>query len=65
MNLNTFKVTYVSHDELPGERINFIKAEMETYLEPGLKIIFERTAQLIRSKSGKLRQFSSFVKEIN
>ena len=65
LNLNTFKVTYVSHDELPGERINFIKAEMETYLEPGLKIIFERTAQLIRSKSGKLRQFSSFVKEIN
>ena len=65
LTLDTFKVVYVSSTDLPEERIDYIKAEMETYLETGLNIIFERTDQLIRSKSGKLKQFSSFVKEIN
>ena len=63
LSLNTFKIIYVSSTELPEERINIIRTEIETYLEPGLNIIFERTDRLIRSKSGKLRQFSSFVKE--
>ena len=63
LSLDTFKVIYVSGVKLSEERINFIKTEMETYLESGLNIIFEKTDQLMRSKSGKLRQFSSFVKE--
>lgn len=61
--LDTFKVFYVSDTTLSEERVNYIKTQMETYLESGLHIIFERTDRLIRSKSGKLRQFSSFVKE--
>jgi phenylacetate-CoA ligase len=35
---------------------------METYLEKGLNINFERKNQLQRSKSGKLKQFSSLIK---
>ncbi|MEZ4976552.1 MAG: phenylacetate--CoA ligase family protein [Flavobacteriaceae bacterium] len=60
--LDTFKIVYVSSEELPKKRLDSIKSEMETYLEPNLSIIFERTDQLIRSKSGKLKQFSSFLK---
>ena len=60
--LDTFKIVYVSSEELPQKRLDSIKSEMETYLEPNLSIIFERTDQLIRSKSGKLKQFSSFLK---
>jgi phenylacetate-CoA ligase len=34
---------------------------MEFYLEKGLTIIFERQEGLQRSKSGKLKQFSSLI----
>ena len=35
--------------------------KIETYLEPNLQILFEKKEELKRSKSGKLKQFSSFV----
>ena len=38
-----------------------IKNEMENYLENGLNILFERQTTLKRSKSGKLKQFSSLI----
>lgn len=60
--IDTFKVIYVSSVALSKSRIDFIKKEMESYLEPNLNIIFERTDRLVRSKSGKLKQFSSFLK---
>jgi len=41
---------------------NIIINEIETYLEKGLHINFERKSQLQRSKSGKLKQFSSLMK---
>ena len=59
---DTFKVIYVSKTILSAKKEAIIKVEMETYLEKGLHIIFERQDVLNRTKSGKLKQFSSFVK---
>ena len=56
-----FKVTYVSEEELSEEKKNTITQEMERYLEKGLTITFERQHELKRSKSGKLKQFTSHV----
>ena len=61
-DLHTFKVYYVSFEDLPSNKINTIKTEMEKYLEKGLTILFERKENLERSKSGKLKQFSSLIK---
>lgn len=58
---NTFKVIYVSSSEISEDKKIIIINEMETYLEKGLNINFERKNQLQRSKSGKLKQFSSLI----
>ncbi|NND51953.1 MAG: phenylacetate--CoA ligase family protein [Flavobacteriaceae bacterium] len=60
-SLDHFKVSYVSREELSDENIKQIKKEMENYLESGIDITFERTEKLERSKSGKLKQFSSYL----
>lgn len=62
LKLDTFKIIYVSSEGLTEEKMTSIKTEMETYLEKGLTVLFERKAILERSKSGKLKQFSSLVK---
>ncbi|WP_282134851.1 phenylacetate--CoA ligase family protein [Seonamhaeicola maritimus] len=59
--INAFKILYVSDDILSNDKIKNITIEMEKYLEKGLTISFERQEQLIRSKSGKLKQFSSYL----
>jgi len=59
---DTFKIIYVSSSEISEAKKNIIINEMETYLEKGLNINFERKNQLQRSKSGKLKQFSSLLK---
>ena len=59
----TFKISYVSVEKLSENKINTIKTEMENYLEKGLDIKFERHSQLQRSKSGKLKQFSSLLNQ--
>lgn len=59
--LDTFKVYYVSTKVLSLNKIKIIKTEMENYLEKGLTIHFERKEKLERSKSGKLKQFSSLI----
>ena len=56
-----FNVKYVSSEVLSEEKIKTITQEMEHYLEKGLTITFERLDQLERSKSGKLKQFTSLV----
>jgi phenylacetate-CoA ligase len=56
-----FKVKYVSTEVLSEVKTNIIKQEMERYLEKGLVITFEREERLKRSKSGKLKQFTSHV----
>lgn len=58
---DTFKVIYVSSSEISEAKKIIIINEMETYLEKGLNINFERKNQLQRSKSGKLKQFSSLI----
>ena len=55
------KILYVGSEILTEEKIELIKKEMETYLESGLDITFEKKEFLDRSKSGKLKQFSSFL----
>lgn len=60
--LDTFKIIYSSKLELSKEKINAITTAIDTYLEPGLSIIFERKQELKRTKGGKLKQFTSFVK---
>lgn len=57
-----FVIKYVSGNNLTEEKINTIKKEMENYLESGLDITFERLDKLKRSKSGKLKQFTSHLK---
>ena len=61
LTLDTFKILYVSTENLSENKIQTIKAEMENYLEKGLTIQFERLNQMQRSKSGKLKQFLSLI----
>lgn len=61
VKLDTFIVKYVSYVELSEEKKNIIITEMEKYLEKGLQINFERQEKIIRSKSGKLKQFTSYL----
>ncbi len=63
LKIDTFKIEYVSSTELSKEKIKTITSEMEQYLEKGLTIIFERNDRLERSKSGKLKQFSSLLNQ--
>ena len=58
-----FIIKYVSTLPLSEQKIKTIVQEMQTYLEPGLNIHFERQEQLQRTKSGKLKQFSTLIKE--
>ncbi|MBB6682003.1 phenylacetate--CoA ligase family protein [Aequorivita sp. 609] len=61
--IDTFKIKYVSNRELfPKEKIKIEKAIIK-YLENDLTIVFEREKSLKRSKSGKLKQFVSMVKQ--
>ncbi|MCO4820750.1 MAG: phenylacetate--CoA ligase family protein [Flavobacteriaceae bacterium] len=63
--LDTFKVLYSSDEELANSKKEIIKGQMETYLENGLTIIFEKHDQIKRLKNGKLRQFSSLINQTN
>ena len=56
-----FKIIYVSSKILSKEKKRVVISEMENYLEKGLQISFEKQDQLIRSKSGKLKQFTSYT----
>lgn len=60
--LDIFKITYVSKKELSEAKKETIKNEMMRYLEPNITINFERVDKLKRSKSGKLKQFTSHLK---
>ncbi|MDB2463129.1 phenylacetate--CoA ligase family protein, partial [Algibacter sp.] len=61
--LDTFKIIYVSTEPLSEEKIKIITTQMENYLEKGLHILFERQDKLIRSKGGKLKQFTSYLNQ--
>lgn len=59
--IDTFKIKYVSREVLSSDKKKTITKAMEQYLEPGISITFERVDKLDRSKSGKLKQFTSYV----
>jgi len=61
---DTFKIIYVSSDELSEKKKTLISNEMERYLDNGLHIIFDRKNKLHRSKNGKLKQFSSLINKL-
>ena len=57
--LDHFIIRFVSRTELSNEQKEIITTEMERYLEPGIKVDFERVSKLNRTKAGKLKQFIS------
>jgi len=61
--LNTFKIHYASDNELSEKQMNNIKKALYEYLEPNLEVKFHKFDQLERSKSGKLKQFTSLIKQ--
>jgi len=63
LKLDTFKIIYSGEKVISDDKKARIIAEMENYLEKGLKIIFEKQDIIQRSKNGKLKQFISLMKE--
>lgn len=61
MTLDAFKVSYVSDLAFTDIDKSKIKKALDAYLEPGLKVSFVRKNALERSKSGKVKQFISYV----
>jgi phenylacetate-CoA ligase len=61
LKLDTFKITYVSLDALSEKEKTNIEASISKYLEPNLKVVFERKDNLDRSNRGKLKQFTSYL----
>lgn len=59
--LDHFKIKFVSREELSTDKKELIKSEMQRYLEPGISVSFDRVNKLSRSKSGKLKQFTSYI----
>ena len=59
--IDTFKVSYVAEEELTEAQKTTVKKALDDYLEPGLKVSFERKESLERAKSGKVKQFISYV----
>lgn len=61
--IDTFKIDYTSSSALETNEIAHLKRTLTQFLEPGLHFIFERFETLQRSKSGKLKQFTSLVSQ--
>ncbi|RKS94835.1 phenylacetate-CoA ligase [Flavobacterium limicola] len=60
--IDTFEIEYVSETELNLAQIEKIEKAIALYLENDLVFIFNKKEKLERNKSGKLKQFVSFVK---
>ena len=58
---DTFKISYISSYELSKEKLATIKNAIFKYLEPNLKVVFDRKTKLERSNRGKLKQFKSYL----
>ncbi len=59
--VDTFDIEYISTSELHLAQIQKIETAITLYLEQGLTFRFIRKEKLERSKSGKLKQFISFL----
>jgi phenylacetate-CoA ligase len=58
---NSFVLEYLSDAELTEAERQQVTRLMDTYLEPGLVISFERVSAINRTRVGKLRQFTTEV----
>ncbi|MBZ9629636.1 phenylacetate--CoA ligase family protein [Salegentibacter sp. LM13S] len=56
---DSFKIEYVSKIDFSENQKQKILQAIETYVGKNLKVAFERKDKLTRSKSGKLKQFTS------
>ena len=61
MQIDCFEIEYVSDKALGNGQIQKIEKAIALYLEPNLHFTFSRKAVLERSKSGKLKQFKSYL----
>jgi len=59
--LNAFEIHYASDSSLSEKQMDAVKNALYEYLEPNLNVKFYRFDQLKRSKSGKLKQFTSLI----
>lgn len=60
--IDTFDIEYVSLNILTPDQIKNIEIAITAYLEKDLTFTFTRKEKLIRTKSGKLKQFVSLLK---
>jgi phenylacetate-CoA ligase len=60
-DLDVFDINYVAEKDLNKTQKQTICLAINQYLEPNLKIKFNRKSQIKRSKSGKLKQFVSKI----
>jgi phenylacetate-CoA ligase len=60
---DTFEIAYTSEKPLTNIEISKMEKVLSEYLEPGLTFIFRRTDATERAKSGKLKQFTSLLKQ--
>ena len=58
---NAFLIEYVSNFEMDQNLVKKLKKELAAYLEPNLDVLLIRKDVIARSKSGKLKQFTSHV----
>lgn len=62
IKMDAFEIEYVSENKLSEIQIQKIEHAIALYLEPDLNFIFTKKTFLERSKRGKLKQFTSIVK---
>jgi phenylacetate-CoA ligase len=58
---DSFKIEYVSQKKFSENQQQKILRAIETYVGKNLTVVFQRKDRLIRSKSGKLKQFTSDI----
>ncbi|WP_397364227.1 phenylacetate--CoA ligase family protein [Olleya sp. R77988] len=61
LEIDTFKISYVASKALNEVQKEAVQLAVDNYLEPNLKLIFEQETVLKRQKSGKLKQFTSYL----
>lgn len=59
--LDTFEIHYSASKQLNAAQKEAISTALHDYLEPNLQVNFYHHTQLERSKSGKLKQFTSLI----
>ncbi len=61
LELDTFRISYVANKSLSITQKEAVQQAVDRYLEPDLKLFFEQEIVLKREKSGKLKQFKSYL----